>query len=491
MNTSGQPIRRVAVVGAGVSGLTCAALLARRGLDVTLYEALDHPGGVARATGAFGPSFSPGPQYAWGWGAAGPAWRAIDELGLALTMQRMPDDFEWVSFGGAPFTPVERTTPRAILELPEPQRSAARRFIDALDKAGALATALGERATFRRGRRAMLATILAAPATAAQKKWALAMRDMSVAELARRLEVDRHTLRLLTHPQAIFAESLEDLSALLYACARHHLCEGVYTPAGGFGALIDALVDANQRAGAELMLGARVTGVVVDRDERCSLEFRRDIEAFDHIVWACSPSVVHQLASKSGAPKFERFASTLAQRFEPSHPIRSLNALIRLDHHDKAPLTRRNYTWFDESPDVLFAPAASAPSARTINLCSPTLNATIEADEHVICAFSTMAEKDLDELVDRCLFKLGVTARPHTTIHMPPDVWTRDFGGFQGSVYGRRLTPMSLQRSLLDGLPRSWSLCHSGAGISGILGCLQSARACADALAPTSASSRI
>ncbi len=52
MHTDGKPTkpasngRRVAVVGAGPSGLTCAGDLARLGYEVTVYEALHMPGGV-------------------------------------------------------------------------------------------------------------------------------------------------------------------------------------------------------------------------------------------------------------------------------------------------------------------------------------------------------------------------------------------------------------------------------------------------------------
>ena len=38
--------RRVAVVGSGPAGLTCAADLAREGFEVTIFEAFQRPGGV-------------------------------------------------------------------------------------------------------------------------------------------------------------------------------------------------------------------------------------------------------------------------------------------------------------------------------------------------------------------------------------------------------------------------------------------------------------
>jgi glutamate synthase (NADPH/NADH) small chain len=42
------PVQKVAVVGSGPGGLTCAAELARRGYGVTVFEALHAPGGVLR-----------------------------------------------------------------------------------------------------------------------------------------------------------------------------------------------------------------------------------------------------------------------------------------------------------------------------------------------------------------------------------------------------------------------------------------------------------
>src|SRR5579864_3951488 len=42
----------VAVIGAGISGLNCAALLAEDGADVVVFEAADRIGGRIRTSGA-------------------------------------------------------------------------------------------------------------------------------------------------------------------------------------------------------------------------------------------------------------------------------------------------------------------------------------------------------------------------------------------------------------------------------------------------------
>ena len=46
-NTSEKNGQRVAVIGAGPAGLTCAGELAKLGYEVKIFEALHEPGGVA------------------------------------------------------------------------------------------------------------------------------------------------------------------------------------------------------------------------------------------------------------------------------------------------------------------------------------------------------------------------------------------------------------------------------------------------------------
>ena len=56
---------KVAVIGSGFAGLTSAALLAKHGYDVTIYEKNDQPGGRARIWEKDGFTFDMGPSWYW------------------------------------------------------------------------------------------------------------------------------------------------------------------------------------------------------------------------------------------------------------------------------------------------------------------------------------------------------------------------------------------------------------------------------------------
>ena len=73
----------VVVVGAGVGGLTCAALLAARGVDVCVLERESQGGGTAGAFERFGYSFETTAGLYAGWGAAEIHARVFAELPVA------------------------------------------------------------------------------------------------------------------------------------------------------------------------------------------------------------------------------------------------------------------------------------------------------------------------------------------------------------------------------------------------------------------------
>jgi NADPH-dependent 2,4-dienoyl-CoA reductase/sulfur reductase-like enzyme len=83
----------VVVVGAGIGGLSCAALLAMHGLDVTVAEAHTAVGGAAHAYSRRGFHFESGPSL-----YAGMAARGAGANPLAHVLQAIEEPLELVEY---------------------------------------------------------------------------------------------------------------------------------------------------------------------------------------------------------------------------------------------------------------------------------------------------------------------------------------------------------------------------------------------------------
>ncbi|GAB4280554.1 MAG: NAD(P)/FAD-dependent oxidoreductase [Candidatus Promineifilaceae bacterium] len=88
------PTPKIAVIGAGLGGLTTAALLVKAGLDVTVLEAHVYPGGCAGTFYHKGFRFDTGATLAGGFAPGGPHARLADMLELAWPIS--PVNPAWV-----------------------------------------------------------------------------------------------------------------------------------------------------------------------------------------------------------------------------------------------------------------------------------------------------------------------------------------------------------------------------------------------------------
>src|SRR5690606_42015735 len=89
----------IVVIGAGIGGLTTAAILARAGLDVTVLEAHVYPGGCAATFFHKGFRFEAGATLAGGFYPGGPMDLVAQAAGIA----------QW---------PVRESNPALVVHLP-------------------------------------------------------------------------------------------------------------------------------------------------------------------------------------------------------------------------------------------------------------------------------------------------------------------------------------------------------------------------------------
>ena len=132
--------------------------------------------------------------------------------------------------------------------------------------------------------------------------------------------------------------------------------------------------------------------------------------------------------------------------------------------------------WYANDDDVDFSPApgGSRPT-QALNLLSPTLNGHQPGTRQILCAYAP-TNTTVDDVVTRVRQLVQGPLAVHDVQSFDGLGWLK-FGPGADAVYGRRKTATSMQRSLVKGLPPAMSLAHSGAGIPGVLGCLQMAEA--------------
>lgn len=319
-------MKRIVVIGAGMGGLTAAAVMARAGLDVTVLEAHIYPGGCAGTFYHQGYRFDAGATLAGGFYPGGPldlvaqaagvtAWPAhaanpalVVHLPDGSTVTRWTDARRWEEYGRA-FGPQAETfwrwqerTADALWDLalrtpPWPPQT----FADVLQVSQKGVGWLG---------RGGFETYAGLPQLAAD-----ALRPV-----AAHLSHAPERLRLFVDGQLLIAaQAASGQANALYGAAALDLPRrGVVHLAGGMGALAETLAQAVRRHGGQVHYRQEVRRIVIERGRPVAVETKRG-KSFpaDGIVANLTPWNLAALLGENAPSSLRSFASPAPEQVSP------------------------------------------------------------------------------------------------------------------------------------------------------------------------------
>ncbi len=300
---------RVVVIGAGIGGLSAAAMLAKAGLDVTVLESHIYPGGCAGTFYYQGYRFDAGATLAGGFAHGGPMHHIARALGIdrwpsrpaepAMTVHltdgtsinRSSAEARWeerrAAFGhtAIPFWRWQEDTADAMwdlaLRLPHWPPQSAFDGLQLLQTAASWSSSLTSYQT--------LPGLL-------QDAFRPASAHLLSSSPRLRQFVDA---QLLISAQATSASS----NALYAASALDLPRRGVVHLEGGMGAIAECLAQAVHRNGGQVQYRNQVTRIVMERGSPVAVETRRDgpIPA-DILIANLPPGNISRLLAEHAPP---------------------------------------------------------------------------------------------------------------------------------------------------------------------------------------------
>jgi all-trans-retinol 13,14-reductase len=260
----------VVVVGAGIGGLCCGALLAKEGLKVLVAERQDYPGGYVTSYERRGYSFQV-PHLMSGCGFNGPVTRIADHLGLAVDFIKV-DPYQRYIFPEHEITvPAE---PNAFMDgLKEdflPQTDNINRFFTMADR-----VSRGMKVKMLR-RPIPIGMMLAMPFYPLFNSKAFRFMNSRVTyqDLLDKYFTDEKLKAVLSAPWYWLGSPPWEMSAASMIGTMTAFWDGAYMPAGGYRALADAFVDVLVDNGGDLLLGHEVVSINTDQGKVSEVEMQ-------------------------------------------------------------------------------------------------------------------------------------------------------------------------------------------------------------------------
>jgi phytoene desaturase len=254
---------RAAVIGSGFGGLAVAVRLQAAGIDTTLFEARDKPGGRAYTYEQEGFVFDGGPTVIT-------APHCLEEL-FELAGQRLSDRVEMLPVD--PFYRLIWSDGKSLDYVGDSPRMLEQiRQLCPEDEQGYLRFVEYSREVFQRGYVELAATPFLRfwDMVRVSPQLARLRADRSVYSTVARFVKDEHLRQALSFHSLLVGGNPFDTSAIYTLIHYLERNWGVFFPRGGTGALVRALVGLFEELGGELCTSRPVSRIALERRGRCA-----------------------------------------------------------------------------------------------------------------------------------------------------------------------------------------------------------------------------
>jgi C-3',4' desaturase CrtD len=304
---------RIIVIGAGVGGLTTAALLAQAGHDVTVLEAQTYPGGCAGTFFHKGYRFEAGATVAGGFQPGGPHAIVADKLGITF--------------------PVRLHDPAWVVHLPDCSVKLTRDNADVINTFPHTARFWDEQSGLADICWRMSGQGLPFPPTDLRELGWLAgtalrnfPQDVRIAPFAlmtahdwlrwRGVADDPSFVRFIDAQLLIAAQTTSRHANAIYSATALDLArQGVYHVEGGIGGLAETLVKAVEGYGGRVLYRRRVKRIVMENGRAVAVEAeqRRQTERYDadFVVGNLTPWSLDELLGEDSPRGLKRETQSL------------------------------------------------------------------------------------------------------------------------------------------------------------------------------------